>query len=102
MELSGRVENSQDFMAKASVLVLHPPWASFGIALIEAMACGTRVLATGYPWGVVEIPADGLCGRLVPVGDNAAMAQAIVDTFDDPMPQGVLRARAMDFSVERV
>ena len=102
VDLPGRVENPYGFMAKASVFVLPSAWESFGISLVEAMACGTPVVATRCPGGVAEILEDGRYGRLVPVGDDAAMAQAILDTFDDPTPAEVLRARAMDFSVERV
>lgn len=42
---------------------------------MEAMACGAAVVATANP-GVREY-LDASCGRLVPVGDASAMAEAI-------------------------
>jgi glycosyltransferase involved in cell wall biosynthesis len=37
----------------------------------------------------------------VPVGDDAALAEAIEAILDDPPPSGCLRARAELFSVDR-
>jgi len=38
--------------------------------------------------------ADGKYGRLVPVGDADALAKAIEDTLDEPMPSCELQSRA--------
>lgn len=52
-------------------------------ALIEAGACGLPVVATDAG-GTREIVEDGVNGRLVPVRDIPALAQALVDVIDDP------------------
>ena len=57
--------------------ILSSETESFGIALVEAMACGCPVIATDAPFGPREILQDGRYGRLVPVGDYVAMADAI-------------------------
>jgi glycosyltransferase involved in cell wall biosynthesis len=57
------------------LLTTEPP-ESFGIVLIEAMACGLPVIATDYP-GVRAVVEDGNEGLLVPRGDVAATAAAI-------------------------
>jgi glycosyltransferase involved in cell wall biosynthesis len=57
------------------VLTTEPP-ESFGIALIEAMACGLPVIATEYP-GVRAVVDEGENGRLVPRGDATAIAAAL-------------------------
>jgi glycosyltransferase involved in cell wall biosynthesis len=57
------------------VLTTEPP-ESFGIALIEAMACGLPVIATEYP-GVRAVVDEGENGRLVPRGDATAVAAAL-------------------------
>ena len=57
------------------LLATEPP-ESFGIVLIEAMACGLPVIATDYP-GVRAVIDDGLSGIVVPLGDSDALSAAI-------------------------
>jgi glycosyltransferase involved in cell wall biosynthesis len=88
-------------MRAASVLVLSSRWEGFGNVLVEAMACGTPVVSTDCTGGASEILQGGRLGPLVPVGDDEALAQAIAATLDDPVPAGLLRERASNFSLER-
>jgi glycosyltransferase involved in cell wall biosynthesis len=57
------------------LLTTEPP-ESFGIVLIEAMACGLPTIATEYP-GVRAVIDDGETGLLVKPGDSEAVAAAI-------------------------
>ena len=57
------------------LLTTEPP-ESFGIVLIEAMACGLPVVASEYP-GVRAVVDDGENGKLVPRGDVGAVAAAL-------------------------
>jgi glycosyltransferase involved in cell wall biosynthesis len=57
------------------LLTTEPP-ESFGIVLIEAMACGLPVIATEYP-GVEAVVEAGRNGLLVAPGDAGAVAAAI-------------------------
>lgn len=66
------------------VLTTEPP-ESFGIVLIEAMACGLPVVATDYPG--VRAVVDDETGTLVPAGDSAAVAEAL-DAMVDAGPLG--------------
>ena len=55
----------------------------FGLAIVEAMAAGLPIVATASE-GALEILEDGRTGKLVPVDDPPALAQAINDLLDHP------------------
>jgi glycosyltransferase involved in cell wall biosynthesis len=69
-------------MAESTVVVLPSRRETFGAVLIEALACGTPVVATrcGGPEEVVT-PAVGM---LVPPEDPPALAAALVDVLEHP------------------
>lgn len=100
VSLPGFVENPYRYMANADVFVNSAIHEGFGNVIVEAMACGTPVVATDCPGAPAEILADGAFGRLVPVGDPAAMAAAIEATLAEPTDPDVLRERADDFSFD--
>lgn len=101
VRLPGFVTNPFPYMAKASVFVLSSRYEGLPGVLIQAMGCGTPVVSTACPTGPREILQEGRYGRLVPVGDAAAMAKAIRDTLESPPPREWLAQRARFFSVER-
>jgi glycosyltransferase involved in cell wall biosynthesis len=67
-----RYLQAADFLLQAS----HDEGASYGV--IEALACGATPLLTDIP-AFRRITEDGRFGALVPIGDAAALADAIVD-----------------------
>ena len=100
VDLPGFVENPYAYMRRAAVFVLSSRHEGLSNVLIEALACGTPVVATDCPSGPREILEDGKWGKLVPVGNPEALAEAIVETLQSPpSPQGLQR-RASEFSVE--
>jgi glycosyltransferase involved in cell wall biosynthesis len=80
--LPGFVSNPFAFMARAAVFVLSSRYEGLPTVLIEALACGCPVVSTDCPGGAREILDDGRYGELVPVGEDAAMADAILRTLD--------------------
>ncbi len=64
------------------LLTTEPP-ESFGIVLIEAMACGLAAIATDYP-GVRAVVDDGATGLLVGRGDVAGVAAALGELAGNP------------------
>ena len=62
------------------MLTTEPP-ESFGIVLIEAMACGLPTIATEYP-GVRAVVDEGQSGLLVNPGDVEATATALRTLLD--------------------
>ncbi|MGD8430478.1 MAG: glycosyltransferase [Ectothiorhodospiraceae bacterium] len=98
VELPGYRVNPYAWMSRASVFVLSSAWEGMPNVLIEALACGTPVVATDCPYGPREILEQGRYGPLVPVGDEAAMADAIRWTLDDPLEARQLRVAAHPYS----
>jgi len=99
VDLPGFDANPFAAMRAADVFVLSSRYEGLPGVLIQAMACGTRVVATDCPSGPREILASGRWGRLVPVGDEARLAHAITAALDDPNPPDV-RVRAAAYSVD--
>lgn len=97
----GFVANPFAYMARAAVFTLSSINEGLPAVLIQAMACGCPVVSTDCPSGPAEILADGRYGRLVPPGDDAALAAAIEATLHAPPAAETLRERAGFFSVER-
>lgn len=79
--LPGFVPNPFPFMARCGAFVLSSAWEGLPNVLIQAMALGAPVVATDCPSGPAEILDGGALGALVPVGDEGAMANAIVDAL---------------------
>ena len=100
VSLPGFVDTPFAYMGRAAVFVLSSRWEGLPTVLIEAMACGSPVVSTDCPSGPAEILERGEWGRLVPVGDSAALAAAISATLDDGRPPIVMERAAM-FRVEK-
>lgn len=100
VELAGYVNNPLPYMRRAAVLVLSSAWEGLPGVLIEALACGCPIVSTDCPSGPSEILEEGRYGKLVPIGDDASMAAAILAVLDAPPPRDLLRARAEAFAVD--
>jgi len=98
----GYQPNPYPFMRKSNICVLSSDNEGLPTVLIEAMACGTPVVSTDCPSGPAEILEGGKYGRLVPVRDPQALADAILETLKDPVDTELLKQRADDFSVEKI
>jgi glycosyltransferase involved in cell wall biosynthesis len=101
VDLPGYAENPFAYMARSAVFAMSSAWEGFGNVLVEAMACGCPVVSTDCPSGPAEILDGGRYGPLVPVGDDAALAEALGRVLEAPLPVDVLKARAGEFTVGR-
>ena len=101
VSLPGWVENPFVFMARASLFVLSSRWEGLPTVLVEALACGCPCISMDCPSGPAEILGNGEFGPLVPVGDDAALAEAMEQVLNRPPDRKALQRRAADFSADR-
>jgi glycosyltransferase involved in cell wall biosynthesis len=99
--LPGHVANPYAAYARAALFALSSDWEGLPTVLIEALACGCPVVSTDCPSGPAEILEHGRCGRLVPTGDAAALAEAMARTLDEPSDAEALRRRSQAFTLAR-
>lgn len=100
VKLLGFVDNPYAWMSHAEVFVLSSINEGFGNVIVEAMACGTPVVSTDCPSGPSEILEDGLWGELVTPGNPDLLAQAIINSVDNPIQKDI-KTRAKFFSVDK-
>jgi glycosyltransferase involved in cell wall biosynthesis len=86
------------FYQTADLFVLASDYEGFGNVIVEALACGLPVVSTDCPSGPAEILEHGKYGRLVPVGDAAALTHAIQAALADPGDPESRKRRAADFA----
>jgi glycosyltransferase involved in cell wall biosynthesis len=103
LRLSGRVrflgrldeEEMPRLFASLDLLVSASRSEAFGLAMVEALACGVPVVATATE-GAREVVEDGADGLLVPVGDVNALAEAVVSLLGDESRRRAFGERASD------
>ncbi len=101
VDFAGYVENPYAFFKRADAVVLTSVYEGLPSVLIEALACGARVVSVDCPSGPREILADGVYGSLVRPGDESALATEIRESLRREPDRARLRERAMEFSAEK-
>ena len=79
-------------LSNATVFVCPSLYEPLGIVNLEAMACGTAVVASAVG-GIPEVVADGVNGLLVPADDEIALAEAVSTLIEDPAKAAEFGAR---------
>jgi exopolysaccharide biosynthesis WecB/TagA/CpsF family protein len=98
VDFVGFQANPLPWIREAACLVSTSRYEGLGNVLIEALACGTPVVATDCPHGPAEILVGGEVGSLVPVGDPVALASALARVLNSPPQADQLRRRAGAFT----
>jgi D-inositol-3-phosphate glycosyltransferase len=87
----------QYYYSAAEVVVVPSHYESFGLVALEAMACGTPVVAS-ETGGLVFLVRDGETGFHVPAGDAAALADRLRRILLDEDLRHRLGRRAADYA----
>ena len=80
VHLPGFVRNPYSAFKRSRGFVLSSRWEGFGNVLVEAMACGTPVVAFDCPSGPAEVLGDTPGCIVVPAGDLDRLADAMLKT----------------------
>jgi glycosyltransferase involved in cell wall biosynthesis len=98
-------QEAAKLLRAADVLALFSTYEGLPHVALEAMAAGTPVVASAAG-GTPEVVRDGETGLLIPVGDEVALAAALIRVLSDPTLAARLVANAragLDrFSMERM
>ncbi|UCE23463.1 MAG: N-acetyl-alpha-D-glucosaminyl L-malate synthase BshA, partial [Candidatus Zixiibacteriota bacterium] len=73
---------------------------SFGLAALEALACGVPVIGTSGT-GLVEVVEDYRTGFLLPIGDTASMSRAAISLLKDKTRLNEFRKNAAKSATEK-
>jgi N-acetyl-alpha-D-glucosaminyl L-malate synthase BshA len=102
----GRQDSAQEILARGDVFLFPSELESFGLAALEAMACGVPVVGSDAG-GLPELVRHAETGYLLPVGDIDGMAARTVELLKDAERRRAMgqagRSRASSlFSADRI
>ncbi|HYA33197.1 MAG TPA: glycosyltransferase family 4 protein [Candidatus Bathyarchaeia archaeon] len=98
---TGHIESYELFKsgyAAANVFVLPSEWEAFGIVLLEAMACGTPIVASDVG-GIPEVV--GGIGRIFKYGDTRALAENLIEILDNEQQEREKSIRGREKVIEQ-
>lgn len=79
----GNVKNPMELLTAADVMLLPSESESFGLAALEAMACGVPVISSNAG-GLPELNRHGVSGLMSDVGDVNEMAKQVLYLIESP------------------
>jgi glycosyltransferase involved in cell wall biosynthesis len=93
MLISGFSRNPEEVLAAADFLCLPSHREGFGMVILEAAAVGVPSIGTRI-YGITDAIEDECTGRLVPVGDINALAEAITQWCEQPQVRSIYATAA--------
>ncbi len=89
----GNQHRVEEILPLTDLFLVPSEEESFGLAALEALACGVPVIGSSGT-GLVEVVDDGKDGFLFPVGDTISMANAAVSLLSGEYDFGKFRTHA--------
>jgi len=101
----GKQEQMEEILNIADLFLLPSQYESFGLAALEAMACGVPVISSNAG-GLPEINEQGKTGFLADVGDVETMAERAIYILEDEDRLQQFKdnalAHAAEFSIDKI
>lgn len=91
----GKQENVSELYAISDLMLLLSEKESFGLVLLEAMACEVPCIGTAVG-GIPEVIVPGENGYLVPLGDIEKVAEYGLKILKDPILHNQLKETALE------
>jgi glycosyltransferase involved in cell wall biosynthesis len=101
VRLAGFQLDPWPYYASADLFVLSSNNEGLPLVLVEAMHAGLRLVSTDCADGVSEILDGDRFGKVVPVGDEDALAAAMEQALDEPANADQQKARARELAGPR-
>ena len=96
----GKQDSVQDLLPLADLMLMPSSMESFGLAALEAMACGVPCIATRVG-GVPELVDDGVNGLLFGLGEVEVMAAGAIALLRDEARLATMAAAARQTARDR-
>lgn len=94
VRLAGFTSDPMAVYRGAALSLLTSRYEGFGLVLVESLQQGCPVVSYDLAYGPADIVQDGVNGFLIPPGDRAALAGAIVRVLTEPGLLAALSAAA--------
>ncbi|MFA6150346.1 MAG: N-acetyl-alpha-D-glucosaminyl L-malate synthase BshA [Chitinophagaceae bacterium] len=91
----GKQEQVDEILSITDLFILPSEYESFGLAALEAMACGVPVISTNTG-GLPEINVPGVTGYLSDVGDIEGMAAGAIKILENDETLNEFKTRALE------
>ncbi|MDD4527926.1 MAG: glycosyltransferase [Candidatus Margulisbacteria bacterium] len=98
----GFVNNPYKYLKHSDVFVLSSTYEGFGNVIVEALAVGIPVVSSDCPGGPKEILDNGKYGKLIPINDEDAMADALISTLRANIDKKMLIERSKLYSIKKI
>jgi len=100
VQFLGNQSNVEAILPLSDLFLLPSEEESFGLAALEALACGVPVIGTSGN-GLTEVISDNVNGFLRPVGDTTGMAEAAMALLSDKSRLLQFKENAAKISYEK-
>lgn len=83
VHITGNQKRVVDLLSISDVKLLLSSKESFGLVILEAMACGVPVIGSDAG-GIPEVIQEGKSGFITPVGDTDTAARLVINLLNNP------------------